>query len=87
MKLQSRSIMAIFLAGLWINVSEFFRNQVLLLRYWVEHFASVGMTFPTATVNGIVWMILGFVKVTLFGRGFDLAGPNSRRTAPGKTAL
>jgi hypothetical protein len=77
MKLQTRSILVIFIAGLWINASEFFRNQVLLIRYWVEHFESLGMTFPSAPVNAVVWVIWGFVfaaMIYISSRKFSLLG-------------
>jgi hypothetical protein len=75
MKLQARIIIVIFLAGLWINASEFFRNQVLINRYWVEHFESLGMTFPSAPVNAVVWVIWGFVfalMIYFLSRKFSL---------------
>lgn len=61
MKPQIRSIITVFSAGIWINASEFFRNQVFLNANWVEHFQSLGMTFPAAPLNAVVWVIWGFV--------------------------
>lgn len=75
MKLQTRSVIAIFLAGIWINASEFFRNQILLNSYWVEHFHSLGMTFPSAPLNAMVWLIWGFVfavMIYIISRRFSL---------------
>jgi hypothetical protein len=62
MKFQPRPLLAVFLAGMWINASEFFRNQILLNSHWVAHFQSLGMTFPSAPMNAIVWVIWGFVS-------------------------
>lgn len=42
---------------MWIGASEFVRNQLLLLEVWKEHFRSLGLTFPTAPVNGLVWIL------------------------------
>ncbi|MCU0452821.1 MAG: hypothetical protein MUE68_04125 [Bacteroidetes bacterium] len=56
-----RPILSIFAAGVWINASEFFRNQVLLHDTWIAHFRSLGMTFPEAPVNGAVWGLWGFM--------------------------
>lgn len=56
-----RRIIAVLLAGIWINASEFFRNEVLLKPYWVEHYRSLGMTFPSEPINGILWMLWGFL--------------------------
>jgi hypothetical protein len=75
MKLRSRSLFAIVLAGFWINASEFFRNQVLLNGSWVSHFQGLGMTFPSAPLNALVWVIWGFVfAIMLFmlSRKFNL---------------
>lgn len=47
--------------GLWVNGSEFFRNEVLLKPYWTEHYGKLGLIFPSDPVNGIVWMIWGFM--------------------------
>lgn len=71
----SRGILAIVLAGLWINVSEFFRNQILLTRQWVAHYQSLGMAFPSAPINGVVWLIWGFIfagAVYAISRRFSL---------------
>jgi hypothetical protein len=54
MNLQSRSIFAVILTGIGVNVSEFFRNQVLLKTYWVDHYQSLGMTFPSEPQNGLI---------------------------------
>lgn len=64
MNLQFRSIAAIILAGLWINASEFFRNEILLKSYWANHYQSLELTFPSEPLNGIVWVIWGFLFAT-----------------------
>ncbi len=56
----SRSVVSIGAAGLWINASEFFRNQVLLHDAWLAHYRSLGLTFPEDAANGAVWGIWGF---------------------------
>lgn len=61
MKPEIRSTIVIFLAGIWINASEFFRNQVLLNDNWIEHFQSLGMTFSSGPLNAAVWAIWGFL--------------------------
>ena len=75
MKQQTRSILTVVLAGVWINASEFFRNQILLNANWVEHFQSLGMTFPSEPLNAIVWVIWGFVfaaMIYVISRKFTL---------------
>lgn len=71
----SRSIAAIALTGIWVNASEFFRNEVLLKSYWLAHYQSLGLEFPSAPVNGMVWMVWGFLfalALFLVSRRFSL---------------
>ncbi len=64
MSLRFRSIAAVILAGLWVNASEFFRNEILLKSYWVNHYQSLELTFPSEPLNGIVWVLWGFLFAT-----------------------
>jgi hypothetical protein len=61
MKLSFRGLFAVILTGIWVNASEFFRNEILLKKYWVDHYKSLGMTFPSESLNGMVWMAWGFL--------------------------
>ncbi|MFZ2489420.1 MAG: hypothetical protein WAZ19_15010 [Anaerolineae bacterium] len=61
MRTSNKSFLAILFAGLWINASEFLRNQVLFTNYWVEHYRTLGLVFPAAPINGLVWVLWGFV--------------------------
>ena len=75
MNLQSRSIIAVVLSGIWVNASDFFRNEDLLKRYWVDHYQSLGMTFPSEPQNGMVWVAWGFlfaIAIYLISRKFNL---------------
>lgn len=56
-----RSVLAMLLAGIWVNAFEFVRNMVLLTRQWNEHYRDLGLVFPAAPVNGAVWVIWAFV--------------------------
>lgn len=49
------SILPVMAATAWISISEFLRNELLLKHVWVEHYASLGLDFPDAPVNGMVW--------------------------------
>jgi len=51
----------LFLAGLWITASEFFRNQLLLIDQWTGRYDGLGLTFRTTPVNGIMWMLWSFL--------------------------
>ena len=75
MNLQSRNIMAVILTGIWVNASEFFRNEIILKKYWIDHYQSLGMTFPSEPKNGIIWVAWGFlfaIAIYIISRKFDL---------------
>jgi hypothetical protein len=75
MNLPSRSIVAVLLTSIWVNVSEFVRNEVLLKTHWVDHYQSLGMTFPSEPKNGMLWVAWGFLyalAIYLVSRKFDL---------------
>ena len=75
MNLQSRNIIAIILTGIWVNASEFFRNEVLLKTYWIDHYRSLRMTFPSEPLNGMIWVAWGFlfaIAIYIISRKFDL---------------
>ena len=75
MNLKLRSIMAVIFTGIWVNASEFVRNEVLLKTYWVDHYKSLGMTFPSKPKNGMMWAVWGFlfaVAIYLISRKFNL---------------
>jgi predicted neutral ceramidase superfamily lipid hydrolase len=58
-----------------VNASEFLRNEVLLKTYWVNHYQSLGMTFPSAPKNGMIWVAWGFlfsIAIYLISRKFNL---------------
>ncbi len=60
-----RNFIAIFLSGLWINLSEFLRNELLFKSVWLEHYQKLNLNFPSAPINGIFWMIWGFIFAIL----------------------
>ena len=75
MNLQSRSIMAVILTGIWVNASEFFRNEILLKKYWIDHYQSLGITFPSEPKNGIIQVVWGFlfaIAIYIISRKFNL---------------
>jgi len=57
MNLKLRSILSVILTGIWVNACEFVRNEVLLRKYWVDHYQSIGMIFPSAPINGMIWVL------------------------------
>ena len=50
-------ILPILLATIWICISEFVRNEFILKSYWIEHYESMGLIFPSEPINGAVWGI------------------------------
>jgi len=75
MTLPTRNIAAAALAGVWINLSEFLRNELLLKAYWLDHYRSLGLSFPSEPVNGAVWGVWGMLFGALIfwiSRRFDL---------------
>ena len=61
-------ILAIILAGIWVTVSEFLRNELLFKSHWVNHFKSLGLKFETLPINGTLWMIWSFTLAYLILR-------------------
>lgn len=55
------NILAIVLATIWINISEFVRNEFLLNSNWMNHYKNLGLTFPDESINGALWGIWGLV--------------------------
>ncbi len=56
-----RRVAPILAAAAWISVSEFFRNQLVFSRLWIAHYKNLGLTFPFAPINGILWGVWSLV--------------------------
>lgn len=54
-------LLAIFIAGLWINLCEFLRNSVILHQQWLDKYNSLGLSFPETPINGSLWIVWGFL--------------------------
>ena len=54
-------IFPIFLATIWISISEFVRNEFLLKFSWSEHYSNLGLVFPSEPINGAVWGIWSLI--------------------------
>ena len=68
-------ILPFLIAGIWINISEFTRNEFLVKSYWVDHFQGLNLIFPSEPVNGIGWVIWGFsfaIAVFILSKRFTL---------------
>jgi hypothetical protein len=69
------TVLPILLATIWISVSEFFRNEVLLKSYWVEHYEKLGIVFPSEPINGAIWglwSLLFAIAIFIISRRFSL---------------
>jgi hypothetical protein len=67
-----KSIIAVLAAGVWISVSEFVRNELVFKFLWIEHFRAMGLDFPSAMINNMIWgiwsILLAIVIVFLASR-------------------
>jgi hypothetical protein len=57
MKFIKETILPVFLATIWISLSEFVRNEFLVKSFWIKHYGELGLSFPSGPVNGAVWGI------------------------------
>lgn len=60
-----RMVLAIAAAGIWMNISEFVRNELLIKQIWVDGFAKLGLAYPSEDINGAVWGIWSLIFVTM----------------------
>ncbi len=69
-----KTISPIFLATIWISLSEFVRNEFLVKSFWIKHYQDLGLTFPSESMNGAVWGIwslLFAVAIFIISKKFD----------------
>jgi len=57
MNILRKTVLPIFLATIWISISEFSRNEILLKSYWTKHYENMGLEFPSEPVNGAIWAL------------------------------
>ena len=75
MKKVKNTILPIILATIWISISEFARNEVLLKSYWMEHYQNMGLEFPSEPINGAVWGLWSFlfaIAIYIISKKFSL---------------
>jgi hypothetical protein len=56
-----RVILTVGVAGFWVVLCEFVRNQLLLAAQWQSHYRAMGLGFPSRPVNGMMWMVWSFM--------------------------
>ncbi len=70
-----KTVLPIFLATVWISVSEFIRNEFLLKSYWTAHYQQLGLVFPAEPVNGALWglwSLLFAIAIYIISKKFTL---------------
>jgi hypothetical protein len=75
MKYLKKTILPVLLATIWISISEFVRNQVILISYWTNHYQSMGIDFPSKPINGAmwgVWSLLFAIAIFILAKKFSL---------------
>jgi len=75
MKTLQKAVLPVLIATVWISLSEFVRNEFLVKSLWITHYRELGLSFPTAQINGAVWGIwslLFAIAVFLIARKFTL---------------
>jgi hypothetical protein len=75
MKFFKKTILPILLATIWISISEFVRNELLVKSYWTEHYDSLGLVFPSEPVNGAIWglwSLLFAIAIFIISKKFKL---------------
>jgi len=75
MKVLKNTALPILLAGIWISMSEFARNELLFKHYWTSHYDKLGLVFPSGPVNGAVWglwSILFAIAVYILSKRYSL---------------
>jgi hypothetical protein len=75
MKTLKTIILPVFLATLWISISEFVRNEFLVKSYWTGHYEDLGLVFPSEPLNGAIWGVWSLcfaIIIFLLSRKFNL---------------
>lgn len=70
-----KAILPILLSTIWISISEFVRNELLFKSYWVDHYNSLGLVFPSEPINGAMWGVwsLAFaISIYIVSKKFSL---------------
>jgi hypothetical protein len=70
-----KTVLPILLTTIWISISEFVRNELLLKSFWVEHYKELGLVFPSEPINGAVWglwSLLFAISIFIISKKFSL---------------
>jgi hypothetical protein len=75
MNFLKKTILPVLLSTIWISISEFVRNEVLLKSYWTNHYQNLGIVFPSAPINGAVWgvwSLLFAIAIFIISKKFSM---------------
>lgn len=75
MNFLKKTILPILFATIWISLSEFLRNEILVKSYWTDHYAGLGLVFPSAPINGALWglwSLLFAIAIFVIAKKFPL---------------
>ncbi|PLX10434.1 MAG: hypothetical protein C0594_04990 [Marinilabiliales bacterium] len=75
MKTIKKTILPVLLAAIWISISEFVRNEILLKAYWIDYYESMGLIFPSEPINGAIWGIWSLcfaISIFIIAKKFTL---------------
>jgi hypothetical protein len=75
MNFLKKTVLPVLLATVWISLSEFVRNEILLKSYWTKHYESLGLVFPSEPINGAVWgvwSLLFAIAIFIISKKFSL---------------
>lgn len=70
-----KTVLPIILATVWISISEFLRNELLIKSYWTDHYEEMGLVFPSDPINGAIWglwSLLFAVAIFIISKRFSL---------------
>ena len=70
-----KKILPVVLAAIWISISEFVRNELLVKQFWTDHYQGLGLTFPSKPINGAiwgVWSLLFAIAIYFIAKKFTL---------------
>jgi hypothetical protein len=70
-----KTILSILLATVWISLSEFVRNELIVKSYWTGHYEKLGLVFPSEPVNGAIWglwSLLFAIAIFIISKKFTL---------------
>jgi hypothetical protein len=56
-----KAILAFLASGIWISISEFVRNELLFKFLWIDKYESLGLQFPSETINNVLWGVWSFL--------------------------